>query len=1074
MVLVLTIPDLSAQACGKITYTTKDGISLPFYYTTLDSKGGIWVGSRGGGVNYFDGKTWKNFTIEDGLLSSWSWYFFEDNKGGIWINHKASEGVSRFINGKFQQYAALPSIQDTLLPDQQQFPNVNGEAANLFIDPYTKIVKAWSMDSTQNIITYDFDFNTSSFDLKGNSFLEEKVLKKQSSLIKAARNKGFFHINNKEYLWFLSQDNKETNFIAKNGKIKKLPISLLDRNTTLLNSPSGENYSFLLEKENKCMLFKDNIWREVAQPKLFRYGTRADSISMRFHSYHHGQNAFLSKGLFCTVWQVEAPDLPNTFVLAEHDLDSHSIVQTTLFNEIPDQLDIRMRIVKDKAGTYWYSNGQEVVRLFPDQMILKVDQQDLPSDTWGVTGGHDNRLWFSSYSNNPGHIALRSFDGIKLHLPKDDLRPFYRFNDSGTRDQQGNNYFPSASNRKTQIPDLGILKMDSVGRYEVLCPGIQGFYIDWDHENNLLFGTHNKGLWKLPKEKKGIDHSDWIKIDASKGLKLKNVVTALEDHKGRYWMGRGGQGLAVYLPAQDTIYNWVKQDDPNHLGIQSMAEDHHGNLWLGSEKGLYFYKNKNIITSDFDIQDRKMELVATDYLGESLIQVCKIYDEHTLIVGNKKGFFLIDLDAWYGNAQQLLIYEYNPKNGNTAGEINQNGVHIDHNKHIWLTGNKGVMRFDPDLLPRDSFPPEVSLDSMVVGENSYTTFNKNIRLRATERTVKISFSHLPNLLFYDNIKFRYRLTGDEKWSTLTDQAAIEYQNLSAGSYTFEVLAEKNGLQSSPKKLTFRISKVLWQNPLFWLAILGFFLAAGLYYRKKEKESYKQELLIERKNLQMANLNKDKERLQVQTIVNQLNPHFINNALQWLQIRLDENNDQEAVSVVGKLSENISTVFKNSRDNKAFHSLYTEMTLVQNYLFIQKRRFKEDLEYDLPDFKYLAAYEAINIPLLMIQIHVENAVEHGIRNRKGTGTVKISIETEPKMIVIKIEDDGVGRKAAQKIGSKGTQNGIKMLKELETIFNKQNELPISQIFEDGIFTDENGMQYGTRMVIRLPRKYNYNL
>jgi len=1073
MVLILITLDLSAQACGKVTYGAEDGISLPYYGTFLDSKGGLWVGSRGGGVNYFKGKSWKNFTTEDGLLFSWSNVICEDREGGIWIIHPTSKGATRYINGEFHQYAFLASERDTLLDGQKIFPTIYAESPRLFIDKETQKIKVWGIDSTQQISIYTFDFKKKSFSKIGEPFWDQQVLKKYFSLLKNEKIKGLTYWKKEKSIWIYEANKSEIVFVSKNGETERFEFNQIYSYTTQLISENKSDYPLYRRSKGKCLAYRNRNWEEIEPPKLTRYGTSLDNIDLNFHSFHHGQSHFLTE-MFYTVWKVNDPEFQNFFILAEHDLYSHKIIQTTLFKEIPSRLEGVTSFVKDRAGTYWYTNKQEVIRLFPNQLILPIDRQGLPSDTWGIAGGYGDQLWFSSFSLSSSNIGLRSFDGLKLNLPKTNFRPFYRFNDTGVRDDQGYNYFTSSTNRIPQVPDFGILKFNQKGAYDILCPGVQGFYLGWDRKDNLLFGTHNKGLWKLPKGKKGINQGDWKKIDSKKGLKLKNVVTTLEDRKGRYWMGRGSQGLAVYLPDQDTVFNWVKEQNLENIGVQSMTEDHNGNLWFGTENGLYFYENKHKITSDFDIHDHNMEMVATDYLGESLVQVCKIYDEHRLIVGNKKGFFLIDLDEWYREPQQLLIYQFNAKNGNTIGEINQNGVYIDHNKDIWLTGNKGVMRFDPDLLPRDSFPPEVSLDSIVVGKNNYTRFDKKIRLRATERTVKINFSHTPNLLFYDNIKFRYRLTGDKEWSTLTDQTAIEYQNLSAGNYTFEVLAEKNGLQSNPQKLTFHISQVLWRKPLFWITIFGLFLAGGVYYRKKEKETHEQEILIERKNVQMANLKKEKEKLQVQAIVNQLNPHFINNALQWLQVRLDDNDDQEAVSVVGKLSENISTVFKNSRENKAYHSLFTEMMMAQNYLFIQKRRFKDKLEYKLPDFEYLKAYEDINIPLLMIQIHVENAVEHGIRNKNEGGFVKISIEAEPKIIIIKIEDDGVGRKVAEEIGSKGTQNGVKMLKELETIFNKQNELSISQTFEDDIFTDKHGEKYGTRMIIRLPRTFNYNL
>ncbi len=1071
---ILTL-QLSAQVCGKVTYGQNDGISLPYYNTFLDSKGGIWVDSRGGGVNYFDGKAWQNFTVEDGLLFSWSYGFREDKEGGIWIHHPYSKGTTRYLDGAFQQYVNLTSKQDTLLEGQKQFPPIYKEDPHMFIDPETRNLKAWRIDTTQQLWIHEFDYKTQSFDLEGEPFLSEQLLNQYGQMIKNPLIDSGLTRWEEDLCMYLAHSNKmETVLIFKNGATKKMPIgSGYHDDAFRLKIKNTKGYTYYKEEKGKLLIssFEEENWKEVEPPKLTRYGNNLEKVPMKFRSFHFGQNEKPSKGLFCTLWQIDDSNFPNLFVLAEHHPSSNEVIQTTIFNEVPSQIDRRTQFSKDKAGTYWYTNGHEVVRLFPDQLLLSVNDQGLPSNTWGITGGYGDRIWLSSWHHSASsEIGIHSFDGFNLNLPPDNLLPFCRFNDSGVRDKQGFNYFPNGAARISQMSDFGILKFNHAGEYEILCPNMQGFFLDWDRQGSLLYGTMNNGLWILPKGEKGIEHADWKKIDASKGLKLKNVLTALEDHKGRYWMGRGSQGLSVYLPDRDTIYNWVKEQHPENLGVQSMAEDQQGNLWFGTDKGLCFFENSTTITPDIKINE--LALVASDYLGESMIQVCKLYDEHTLIIGNKKGYFLLDLDAWYATPRQLLIHSYNSKNGNNAGHINQNGVWIDHNKDIWLTGNKGVVRFNPTLLTKDKAIPTIIIDSLEVGEKRFFAFDTKIKLESTERTLRINFSHAPNPLYYDNIHFRYRLSGDSDWSKLTNQTFIEYLNLSAGDYTFEVIAEKNGLRSAPKKLKFLIPKVLWRNPLFWTTIFAFLLAVALYYLKKEKEIYERELQIEKNKVQMANLKK--EKLQVQAIVNQLNPHFINNALQWLQVRLDDNDDKEAVSVVAKLSENISSVFKNSRAEKAYHSLPNEMLLVKNYLFIQKRRFKNDLQYDISDFEHFEKYEDINIPLLMIQIHVENAVEHGIRNKKGGGKIKLTIEEETNMVLVKIEDTGVGRKAAHKIGSKGTQNGTKMLKELETIYNKQNELAISQVFEDDIFSDEMGNRYGTRMIIRLPKTYNYNL
>jgi hypothetical protein len=468
----------------------------------------------------------------------------------------------------------------------------------------------------------------------------------------------------------------------------------------------------------------------------------------------------------------------------------------------------------------------------------------------------------------------------------------------------------------------------------------------------------------------------------------------------------------------------------------------------------------------------RLQAVGEDYFGGKPIEVCKLYNAHTLILGNSEGYYLLDLDAWYANPGQLFFQAIRQDNGHQGKGIFTNGIWIDHRQDVWMVCSGGALRYSPGALPKDTLMPAVSIDSLEAREHIFTDFSQKIKLGATQNTIRIYFSQEVSPLLLDNTRFRFRLSGDKNWSELYDKEWIDYRNLGPGNYTFELLAEKNGLRSPVKKISFRVSPLLWQNPWFWL---GIFILSGtlvLYFRKKETMISRQNLEIEKTRTEMIRVNNEKEKLQMQAILTQLNPHFINNALQWLQIRLDDRDDEEGVSVIAKLSENIRSVFTYSRAQKAFHPLVDELKLTENYLFVQKRRFKDKLHYEMPDQARIQALGEVEIPLLMIQIHVENAVEHGIRNKKENGTLKVSCFQEGEAIVITIEDDGVGRKAAAGMGSTGTGNGTQMLREMQAFYNKQNTQAMSHTYEDGIFEDVAGNTFGTRVTIRLPLNYSY--
>lgn len=82
----------------------------------------------------------------------------------------------------------------------------------------------------------------------------------------------------------------------------------------------------------------------------------------------------------------------------------------------------------------------------------------------------------------------------------------------------------------------------------------------------------------------------------------------------------------------------------------------------------------------------------------------------------------------------------------------------------------------------------------------------------------------------------------------------------------------------------------------------------------------------------------------------------------------------------------------------------ELHLVENYLLIQKVRVEDSLSFKLPNINGNVALASINIPLMEIQIHVKNAVEHGIRNRKNANYVKAQITEDDTYVHIETEDE----------------------------------------------------------------------
>lgn len=182
---------------------------------------------------------------------------------------------------------------------------------------------------------------------------------------------------------------------------------------------------------------------------------------------------------------------------------------------------------------------------------------------------------------------------------------------------------------------------------------------------------------------------------------------------------------------------------------------------------------------------------------------------------------------------------------------------------------------------------------------------------------------------------------------------------------------------------------------------------------------------------MADVRRQEEatrQYELQALSSQINPHFLYNTLDTIIWMAEFQDSQRVVQVTKSLATYFRLALNQGRD---LISLSDEINHVRQYLFIQKQRYGDKLEYEIdeePDFDNLV------LPKLVLQPLVENALYHGIKEKEGQGHIKVSVQKKDSGLVIRIEDDGVGFQAAGdssqsnlKRGGVGLQNVDQRLK-----------------------------------------------
>ena len=182
---------------------------------------------------------------------------------------------------------------------------------------------------------------------------------------------------------------------------------------------------------------------------------------------------------------------------------------------------------------------------------------------------------------------------------------------------------------------------------------------------------------------------------------------------------------------------------------------------------------------------------------------------------------------------------------------------------------------------------------------------------------------------------------------------------------------------------------------------------------------------------MADVRRQEEatrQYELQALSSQINPHFLYNTLDTIIWMAEFQDSQRVVQVTKSLATYFRLALNQGKD---LISLSDEINHVRQYLFIQKQRYGDKLDYEIDENP---VFENLVLPKLVLQPLVENALYHGIKEKDGQGYIKVSVQKKDSGLIIRIEDDGVGFQATSdssqsqlKRGGVGLQNVDQRLK-----------------------------------------------
>ena len=194
---------------------------------------------------------------------------------------------------------------------------------------------------------------------------------------------------------------------------------------------------------------------------------------------------------------------------------------------------------------------------------------------------------------------------------------------------------------------------------------------------------------------------------------------------------------------------------------------------------------------------------------------------------------------------------------------------------------------------------------------------------------------------------------------------------------------------------------------------------------------------------------------------QINPHFIFNSLSSIQHLISSGQKDAALKYLSKFSKFVRQILENSLDVHV--TLEKEIELLKVYLDLESLRFDHAFSYEIitPKDSEICFEE---VPMMIIQPFVENAIKHGLMAKESEDKkLWIRFFDSPEFIICEVEDNGIGREAAQKL--KGTNyrpsRGMSLTHERLRLGNKWTESEEYILFED--------KNPGTKVIIKIPKQ-----
>jgi hypothetical protein len=262
------------------------------------------------------------------------------------------------------------------------------------------------------------------------------------------------------------------------------------------------------------------------------------------------------------------------------------------------------------------------------------------------------------------------------------------------------------------------------------------------------------------------------------------------------------------------------------------------------------------------------------------------------------------------------------------------------------------------------------------------------------------------------------------------------------------------------------------DPNFWRTLLKYLLLGIVFTTviwiivQFFTRKYKRQLLVEKEK---RALQHSMYTMEMHVIKAQMNPHFIFNAMNSIQQFVLSNDTENANNYLIRFSRLLRKTLESNTDETI--NIANEIDIVEKYLEIEALRFDSVFQFSIHCDEKINQ-QGTQIPQLLIQPFVENAIWHGLIPKIGDKVITITFELiNSGMLRCTIDDNGIGRAAASKAKSMSSRKslGIPFIQQRLQLLSKLAEKEYTMQIIDKV--DAQAIALGTTIILNIPITQN---